>query len=247
MEYMEQVKQLMVDNATHRSNLSAELTRHVIEEGALVEEFSSASGIAASHERMELEKDLLDYRHASVLNSKTRVLEDGVVSIILGGEIDSTTSVAEVVRALIVGCMERLLYAEHTESQRPINSVAAAYFTTSLPWQEVWEIIYGMELCADPLAVYNYVFELPNEQLEALIRIILENLPFPILNIEPAVVARFQDNVTRSSLPEIMEKVQQHNMRKLLRVLSMSFLKSDTDSFWQLFWRQTIGQHICTN
>ncbi|KAG8852507.1 hypothetical protein FRB91_006404 [Serendipita sp. 411] len=135
MGYMEQVKHLIMSNATHRSEFATTIACDANAEKLLADSFSTADAIAVSYQKMELEKDRREYRHAPVLNPVSRELEEGC-SVILGCYLDpmETDNVAE---GVIIECLERYLSLYQFPSSK-LADIAS--------WEYCWEAIHMMEM-----------------------------------------------------------------------------------------------------
>ncbi|KAG8815981.1 hypothetical protein FRC19_000644, partial [Serendipita sp. 401] len=105
MEYMEQVRRLVWDNTTRRSELSTTIACNTNAEKVLIDSFSTADAIAVPYRKLELEQSCLEYRHAPVLNPLTRNLEEGRI-VILGRDIDPGSE-GDIAGDLLIACLER--------------------------------------------------------------------------------------------------------------------------------------------
>ncbi|KAG8775039.1 hypothetical protein FRC15_000834 [Serendipita sp. 397] len=134
INYMEQIKHLIMSNATRRSEFSTAIACDANAERFIIDRFSTTDAITAPYQKMELEKDRREYRHAPVLNPVSRELEEER-SVILGCDpMQKSDNVAEEV---IIACLER--YRSLYWQSPPSKYAAIA------SWKHCWGFIHMME------------------------------------------------------------------------------------------------------
>ncbi|KAG8816883.1 hypothetical protein FRC19_011745 [Serendipita sp. 401] len=170
MEYMEQVRSLVWDNTTRRSELSTTIACNANAEKVFIDRFSTADAIAVPYEKLELEQSRSEYQHAPVVNPLTRNLEE-VPIVILGRDIDSGSE-EDFAAELLVACLERYLVA-------PYRDVHACP-------EDSWATIRRMESSQNIQSVYDIVSSLPHSGVvEKLLEVVMMNsgMSVPLLNL----------------------------------------------------------------
>ncbi|KAG8810598.1 hypothetical protein FRC18_003974 [Serendipita sp. 400] len=214
MGYMEQVKHLIMSDATHRSEFATTIACDANAEKLLADSFSTADAIAVSYQKMELEKDRREYRHAPVLNPVSRELEEGC-SVILGCYLDpmETDNVAE---GVIIECLERYLSLYQLPSSK-LADIAS--------WEYCWEAIHMMEM---GYGVREILLGLSQwKQAREMIRFLAVNsrqFSFPLLNLtdQRAVELLQNDYWNSSALVDLMKDIHP-NMRGILNACTFTY------------------------
>ncbi|KAG8849290.1 hypothetical protein FRB91_010072 [Serendipita sp. 411] len=197
MEYMEQVRRLVWDNTTRRSELSTTIACNTNAEKVLIDRFSTADAIAVPYRKLELEQSCLEYRHAPVLNPLTRNLEEGRI-VILGRDIDPGSE-EDIAGELLIACLER--YPPICE----IGQLARG--------RAVHETILRMESSQNMRDIYEIVSSLSDAEVIVLLGVILTNsrVNLPLLNLTNRKSAsKLRENPwNRPALVDLMKDVNQ--------------------------------------
>ncbi|KAG9045442.1 hypothetical protein FS842_001184, partial [Serendipita sp. 407] len=210
MKYMEQVRRLVWNNTTRRSELSATIACDANAEKMSIDRFSTADAIAVPYEKLELEQSRREYRHALILNPTTGNLEEDR-TVILGRDIDPGSE-EDFAGELLIACLERypLVY----------NLPAYTWWTAS------WEIIHRMESSQSIQCIYDIVSGLSNANVAMLLEVILINsrMNVPLLNLtDHRSASRLRENPwNRPALVNLMKDVNQ-NMKRILKACIIAY------------------------
>ncbi|KAG8751484.1 hypothetical protein FRC14_007827 [Serendipita sp. 396] len=235
MTYMEQVKRLMMSNATHRSELSTTIACGASTEKHHIDRFSTTDAIAVPHEKMELEKGRREWRHAPVLNPVSRRMEEDCF-IILACYPDPM-SCPNLAEQVVIVCLEQY----RRLCCNPPNHLGSLSSTpdSTKSWSYYWEVIHSMETGQDLCATISQLSQ--PRQLESLICILVFNSlwsRFPLLNLtdQSSVDILQRDYWNKSALIDLMRNVHP-NARRVLKACVITYFVKEKTMGRNRLWR----------
>ncbi|KAG8832110.1 hypothetical protein FRC17_002056 [Serendipita sp. 399] len=231
MECMEQVRKLVLFNATRRSELSTTIACNSSAEKECVDKFSTTDAIAVPHLKMGLEMCQREYHHAPVLNVLTRELDEGC-TVILGREIVSGAT-ENLAQDVIIACLKRCTRAVSVESR------------WKLRLENYWDIIHRMELNPSAQNISYLVATLDKVEAMELIRTIMSNTGarHPILNIvDLESMQKLQtDCWDRSALARVMKDVNP-DVRTILNACATAYITTKEKHVANLILQTRFGE-----
>ncbi|KAG8793161.1 hypothetical protein FRC20_001137 [Serendipita sp. 405] len=241
------VKHLVMSNATHRSEFANTTTSSANAERLLVDKFSTADAIAVPNQKMDLEKDRREYRHAPVLNPVARKLEEGR-SVILGCWLDPMRT-DNITEDLIIACLERYRSLYRQSPSCNFNGISF--------WEYYWETINMIETGHDVRETLSSLsqWEEAGELIGLLVVNTLRSSP-PLLNLtdQESIDILQKDYWNTAALVALMKDIHPNMKRILKACVATYFVMRGTSAIirlllcngarWNKTWESRYGGAI---